>query len=215
MIHYTKEYIGQLLERYMEGTSTLEEEDIIADYLKGNDVPEEWLPYQQMFQEIDNMRPKQRSKRWIGWSIAAAIAIALVAYVSVLSQQTAQQPAAPLIAKSDSTSMKQEIVIEKAKPDTVQEQPWQVQPAKPQKRSRRKPQPTINDELKASILMAETKRKQREAELQLMETEMRLQQEEVQAIMLQMKALGYVAVRHEDGTIYYINENEKDIVYEE
>ena len=111
--------------------------------------------------------------------------------------------------------MKQEIVIEKAKPDTVQEQPWQVQPAKPQKRSRRKPQPTINDELKASILMAETKRKQREAELQLMETEMRLQQEEVQAIMLQMKALGYVAVRHEDGTIYYINENEKDIVYEE
>ena len=215
MIHYTKEYIGQLLERYMEGTSTLEEEDIIADYLKGNDVPEEWLPYQQMFQEIDNMRPKQRSKRWIGWSIAAAIAIALVAYVSVLSQQTAQQPAAHLIAKSDSTSMKQEIVIEKAKPDTVQEQPWQVQPAKPQKRSRRKPQPTINDELKASILMAETKRKQREAELQLMETEMRLQQEEVQAIMLQMKALGYVAVRHEDGTIYYINENEKDIVYEE
>ena len=215
MIHYTKEYIGQLLERYMEGTSTLEEEDIIADYLKGNDVPEEWLPYQQMFQEIDDMRPKQRSKRWIGWSIAAAIAIALVAYVSVLSQQTAQQPAAPLIAKSDSTSMKQEIVIEKAKPDTVQEQPWQVQPAKPQKRSRRKPQPTINDELKASILMAETKRKQREAELQLMETEMRLQQEEVQAIMLQMKALGYVAVRHEDGTIYYINENEKDIVYEE
>ena len=215
MIHYTKEYIGQLLERYMDGTSTLEEEDIIADYLKGNDVPEEWLPYQQMFQEIDNMRPKQRSKRWIGWSIAAAIAIALVAYVSVLSQQTAQQPAAHLIAKSDSTSMKQEIVIEKAKPDTVQEQPWQVQPAKPQKRSRRKPQPTINDELKASILMAETKRKQREAELQLMETEMRLQQEEVQAIMLQMKALGYVAVRHEDGTIYYINENEKDIAYEE
>ena len=215
MIRYTKEYIGQLLERYMDGTSTLEEEDIIADYLKGNDVPEEWLSYQQMFQEIDDMRPKQHNKRWIGWSIAAAIAIALVAYVSVLSQQTAQQPAAPLIAKSDSTIMKQEIVIEKAKPDTVQEQPWQVQPAKPQKRSRRKPQPTINDELKASILMAETKRKQREAELQLMETEMRLQQEEVQAIMLQMKALGYVAVRHEDGTIYYINENEKDIVYEE
>ena len=215
MIHYTKEYIGQLLERYMDGTSTLEEEDIIADYLKGNDVPEEWLPYQQMFQEIDDMRPKQHNKRWIGWSIAAAIAIALVAYVSVLSQQTAQQPAAPLIAKSDSTIMKQETIVEKAKPDTVQEQPWQVQPAKPQKRSRRKPQPTINDELKASILMAETKRKQREAELQLMETEMRLQQEEVQAIMLQMEALGYVAVRHEDGTIYYINENEKDIVYEE
>lgn len=215
MIRYTKEYIGQLLERYMEGTSTLEEEDIIADYLKGNDVPEEWLPYQQMFQEIDDMRPKQHSKRWIGWCIAAAIAITLVAYVSVLSQQTAQQTVSPLIAKSDSTSMKQETVVEKAKPDTVQEQNWQIQPAKPLKRSRRKPQPTINDDLKASVLMAEAKRERREAEQQLMEMEMRLQQEEMQAFQLQMEALGYVAVRHEDGTIYYINENEKDIAYEE
>lgn len=215
MIRYTKEYIGQLLERYMEGISTLEEEDIIADYLKGNDVPEEWLPYQQMFQEIDDMRPKQHSKRWIGWCIAAAIAITLVAYVSVLSQQTAQQTVSPLIAKSDSTSMKQETVVEKAKPDTVQEQNWQIQPAKPLKRSRRKPQPTINDDLKASVLMAEAKRERREAEQQLMEMEMRLQQEEMQAFQLQMEALGYVAVRHEDGTIYYINENEKDIAYEE
>ena len=215
MIQYTKEVIEKLLQKYMDGTSTLDEEAILAQYFKGDNIPQEWLCYQQMFQEIDDMRPKQHSKRRIGWSIAAAIAIALVAYVSILLQQTAQQPAAPLIAKTDSTSMKQETVIEKAKPDTVQEQPWQVQPAKPLKRSRRKPQPTINDDLKASILMAEAERKQREAEQQLMEMEMQLQQEEMLAIKLQMEALGYVAVRHEDGTIYYINENEKDIVYEE
>ena len=55
MIHYTKEYIGQLLERYMEGTSTLEEEDIIADYLKGDDVPQEWEVYRELFQEIEDM----------------------------------------------------------------------------------------------------------------------------------------------------------------
>ena len=30
MIKYTKEYIAKLLDKYMDGTSTLEEEDILA-----------------------------------------------------------------------------------------------------------------------------------------------------------------------------------------
>ncbi len=30
MIRYTKEYIQSLLDKYMDGTTTLEEEDIIA-----------------------------------------------------------------------------------------------------------------------------------------------------------------------------------------
>ena len=32
MIKYTKEYIAKLLDKYMDGTSTLEEEDILAHY---------------------------------------------------------------------------------------------------------------------------------------------------------------------------------------
>ena len=34
MIRYTKTYIKDLLDKYMDGTSTLEEEDILADYLR-------------------------------------------------------------------------------------------------------------------------------------------------------------------------------------
>lgn len=218
MIHYTKEYIGQLLERYMDGTSTLEEEDIIADYLKGDDVPQEWEVYRELFQEIEDMQPAKttrRNKRWVVWSIAAAIAIAFVAFISVQLQERQQQSVTPLLVKTDTTSVKREAEVEKPKPDTVQQNRQQVQPVKPKKRSLRKPEPTIDDYAKAYALMAEAERQQQEEERQIAEIEMQIQQDEMLSIQPLMEEMGYVAVRHEDGTIYYINENEKDIAYEE
>lgn len=218
MIHYTKEYIGQLLERYMDGTSTLEEEDIIANYLKGNDVPHEWEVYREMFQEIEDMQPAKttrHNKRWVVWSIAAAIAIAFVAFISVQLQESQQQSVTPLLVKTDTTSVKRETEKEKPKPDTVQQNRQQVQPVKTKKRSLRKSEPTIDDYAKAYALMAEAERQQQEEERQIAEIEMQIQQDEMLSILPLMEEMGYVAVRHEDGTIYYINENEKDIAYEE
>lgn len=218
MIHYTKEYIGQLLERYMDGTSTLEEEDIIADYLKGDDVPQEWEVYRELFQEIEDMQPAKttrRNKRWVVWSIAAAIAIAFVAYLSVQLQERQQQSVTPLLVKTDTTSVKRETEVEKPKPDTIQQNRQQVQPVKTKKRSLRKSEPTIDDYAKAYALMAEAERQQQEEERRIAEIEMQIQQDEMLSIQPLMEEMGYMAVKHEDGTIYYINENEKDIAYEE
>ena len=218
MIHYTKEYIGQLLERYMDGTSTLEEEDIIADYLKGNDVPQEWEVCRELFQEIEDMQPAKttrRNKRWVVWSIAAAIAIAFVAYISVQLQERQQQSVTPLLVKTDTTSVKRETEMEKPKPDTMQQNRQQVQPVKTKKRSLRKSEPTIDDYAKAYALMAEAERQQQEEERRIAEIEMQIQQDEMLSIQPLMEEMGYMAVKHEDGTIYYINENEKDIAYEE
>ena len=218
MIHYTKEYIGQLLERYMDGTSTLEEEAIIANYLKGNDVPQEWEVYRELFQEIEDMQPAmttQRNKHWVVWSIAAAIAIAFVAYISVQLQERQQQSVTPLLVKTDTTSVKRKTEVERPKPDTVQQNRQQVQPVKTKKRSLRKPEPTIDDYAKAYALMAEAERQQQEEERRIAEIEMQIQQDEMLSIQPLMEEMGYMAVKHEDGTIYYINENEKDIAYEE
>ncbi len=218
MIHYTKEYIGQLLERYMDGTSTLEEEDIIADYLKGDDVPQEWEVYRELFQEIEDMQPAKttrRNKRWVVWSIAAAIAIAFVAYISVQLQERQQQSVTPLLVKTDTISVKRETEMEKPKPDTMQQNRQQVQPVKTKKRSLRKSEPTIDDYAKAYALMAEAERQQQEEERRIAEIEMQIQQDEMLSIQPLMEEMGYMAVKHEDGTIYYINENEKDIAYEE
>ena len=60
MTKYSKDYIAKLLDRYMDGTSTLGEEDILADYFHRGNVPEEWADFQQLFQEIEAMDRLER-----------------------------------------------------------------------------------------------------------------------------------------------------------
>ena len=51
---YSKEHIEQLLTRFMEGTSTLEEEDLLARYFKEKKhLPEAWKAYREMFAMFD------------------------------------------------------------------------------------------------------------------------------------------------------------------
>lgn len=101
MIQYTKEYIGQLLERYMEGISTLEE-DILHQFFTRSDVPAEWEDYRQLFQEIEAMKPQPKTtRRWMGWSAAAAI-VAGILYLAIPSPQP-EHPQA-LTAQSDTTT---------------------------------------------------------------------------------------------------------------
>ena len=210
MIQYTKEYIAKLLDKYMDGTSTLDEEAILSQYFRGKNIPEEWLCYKQMFEEIEAMEPQPKAnRRWIVWSIAAAAIIAGVLYLAVPSHQTELAPTEPLTAQADTTSH-QTI----APADTVTAQP--VQTAKPQqpaksrskKRSLRKTEPTIHDYDKAYALMAEAKQKQMDVERQIAQA----QQEIIEA---QLAAYGYIPVMQEDGTIIYINEQTEFIAYEE
>ena len=85
MIHYTKEYIGKLLDKYMDGTSTLDEEAILSEYFRGKDTPQEWEDYRQLFQEIEDMRPQaQTIKRRMGWPYKwIAIAASLLILVGI------------------------------------------------------------------------------------------------------------------------------------
>jgi hypothetical protein len=83
MIRYTKEYIGKLLDKYMDGTSTLDEEAILSEYFRGKDIPQEWEDYRQLFQEIEEMRQqpqtiKSRMGRPYKWIAIAASLLILV-----------------------------------------------------------------------------------------------------------------------------------------
>ena len=208
MIRYTKAYIKDLLDKYMDGTSTLEEEDILANYFRGKDIPQEWEDYRLLFQEIEAMKPQPKSnKRWIGWSVAAAI-VAGVLYVAVPSQQTIHQQADPLIAQSDTIVQSSENAPIELAPDTMPKQKEQVQPIQTKKRSIRKLAPTIHDIDKAYALMAQVEQEQREVEQQMAQC----QQEIIEA---QLAAYGFIPVKQEDGTIVYINEQTNDIAYEE
>ena len=208
MIRYTKTYIKDLLDKYMDGTSTLEEEDILADYFRGKNIPQEWEDYRLLFQEIEAMKPHTKiSKRWIGWSVAAAI-VAGILYVAVPRQQTIHQQADPLMAQSDTIVQSSEQAPIELAPDTMPKQKEQVLPIQTKKRSIRKLKPTIHDYDKAYALMAQVEQEQREVEQQMAQC----QQEIIEA---QLAAYGFIPVKQEDGTIVYINEQINDIAYEE
>ena len=214
MKRYTKEYIEKLLDKFMNGTSTLEEEDILAQYFQHQEVPREWEEYRLLFQEIDAMKhvqaeiveinPENRRKRWMGWGVAAAV-VAGILYLAVPSKQI--EPTAPLTAKVDTTATvaQPEIPISETKTDTVSPQ---KPPVESPKRSRRKPRPTMLDHDKANVLMAQAEQEIRDIERQLAQC----QQEIVEA---QLAALGYIPVMQEDGTIIYINEQQNLIAYED
>ena len=214
MKRYTKEYIEKLLDKFMDGTSTLEEEDILAQYFRNQEVPREWEEYRLLFQEIDAMRPVQaeiveinpenRRKRWMGWGVAAAV-VAGILYFAVPSKQI--EPTAPLTARVDTvtTVAQPEIPISETKTDTVSPQ---KPPVESPKRSRRKPRPTMLDHDKAYVLMAQAEQEIHDVERQLAQC----QQEIVEA---QLAALGYIPVMQEDGTIIYINEQQNLIAYED
>ena len=208
MIRYTKTYIKDLLDKYMDGTSTLEEEDILADYFRGKDIPLEWEDYRLLFQEIEAMKPQPKSnKRWIGWSVAAAI-VAGILYVTVPRQQTIHQQTNPLMAQSDTIVQSSEQAPIELVPDTMPKQKEQVLPIQTKKRSIRKLKPTMHDYDKAYALMAQAEQEQRDVELQLEQA----QQEIIEA---HLAAYGFIPVKQEDGTIVYINEQTNDIAYEE
>ena len=219
MIQYTKEYIQELLTKYMDGTSTLDEEDILSSYFKGDNIPEEWLCYQQMFQEIEAMQPvaepadiqpaaeqkPESRRRWMVWSLAAAAVVAGVVYLAVPAHQSELMPAASLTAQSDTTTVQSatEMVMpqnETVHTDTVLAPKAAAQPAPAKKRSKRKIVPTIHDIDKAYALMAQV-----EAQAQA----------EDEMIEAKMAAYGYIPVMQEDGTIVYINEQTNFIAYEE
>lgn len=214
MKRYTKEYIEKLLAKYMDGTSTLAEEDALAQYFRHQEVPREWEEYRLLFQEIDAMKPVQaeiveinpenRRKRWMGWGVAAAV-VAGILYFAIPPKPI--EPTAPLTARVDTaaTVVQPEIRTSETKTDTISPQKTPVQSPK---RSRRKPRPTMLDHDKAYVLMAQAEQGAREVELQLAQCE-----EEI--IKAQLAACGYIPVRQEDGTIIYINEQENLIAYEE
>ena len=207
MRQYTKAFIQSLLDKYMEGTTTLEEEDILHQYFTSSDVPAEWEDYRMLFAEIDSMRPAEKhSHQWWPWSMAAAVVAALVVF-TITQRPQENQP------KSDVTAQVEEkdsVTIPKAveaRPDITQPK-HQKQAPSSTKRRLRKPQPTMTDYDKAYTLMAEAAKEQQQAE-----QEMDQAQQEI--LHTQLTAAGYVAIQQEDGTIIYTNEPKEYFAYEE
>lgn len=205
MRQYTKEYIQLLLTEFMDGTTTLEEEDILNQYFTQGNVPAEWEEYRLLFAEMEGMKPQKNRKRWIGWSIAAAVVGMAVLSVAMLWQPSPLPT--PLTAKADSTTvLRPEAPNEQPLPDTTALR--KQQPVKQKRPRLRKAEPTIHDYDKAYTLMAEVEQEQQAARQQI-------EQAKQEIAHIQLTAAGFVPVMQEDGTIIYVEEPKEYFAYEE
>ena len=88
-----KEHISNLLERFMNGESTLAEEELLSRYFATHEVDAEWEPYKQMFAYFDSgmadeaqpaaakeaeQAPQRNVVRFRWLRVAAAAAVALL-----------------------------------------------------------------------------------------------------------------------------------------
>lgn len=208
MIQYTKAFILSLLDKYMEGMTTLEEEDVLHQYFTRSDVPAEWEDYRMLFAEIDSIKPTEKpSHRWWSWRIAAAVVAALVVFAvtQMLPENRPEPVVTAQVEEKDSVTIPKAV---EARPDSTPMSKPQQQAPSSTKRRLRKPQPTMTDYDKAYTLMAEAAKEQQQAE-----QEMDQAQQEI--LHTQLTAAGYVAIQQEDGTIIYTNEPKEYFAYEE
>jgi len=110
--------IQRMIELFMAGQTSIEEEQLLAEYFRGNTVPEEWQAYKEMFSYFDEGMPEGRyasemsgntTRRRIVWlALAAAAAVALLFVMTWQwhgGSQIVQQPAPPIASVATDTTV--------------------------------------------------------------------------------------------------------------
>lgn len=128
--------IEQLIKRFMDGQTTVDEENRIAEYLRTHEVEDEWKPYKDMFGWFDDGMPlqsnghkhtaKNRSKAiTVAMLMAAAAAIvALVMMVrpgtpDIMPEQQTVNAAGKLATEENIISSKDTLAIDSMKKEAV------------------------------------------------------------------------------------------------
>ena len=209
MKRYSQHQIEALLDKFMDGQTTVEEEALLANYFRSDDVPTEWEDYRDMFSYFDrgmegDLVPAEAARkpltafmgrRWWGIAAAACITAAIVGTAVLRHSSTTipQQPA--VIAHTDNDTLVPPPVVEvepQQLADASLERPVpQVRPARPVHKAR---PATRNLKAENAKLARENERLQRElADLKR------------RSFIIDLEANGYRAVQDEDGNIVLID----------
>ena len=166
---FDKEVITQLLNRFMSGETSLDEEKTLADYFRTHEVEAEWLEYKQMFALFDNGQVDVAGSvrtwhpfRWLAAGIAAGI-ILLVGLPLLLKDDTAKEKTPVIARQSVSRTSPQPVpqpVAEEKTENAIAEVQLAPQPAGQPARKRRKAAQGIDDDIQSAPVeepvMAET-----------------------------------------------------------
>ena len=130
-----KEEVERLMQRFIDGISTLEEEAQLAEFFRTHEVTGKWCAYKEVFALFDEgkvelpfsteEKPEAMSgkkRRWGKYAGIAAAVILLIAVGAILRHQMSEKP--ELVAQADTTKttpspMPQKVEEHKEKADTM------------------------------------------------------------------------------------------------
>ena len=219
---YSKEHIEQLLTRFMEGTSTLEEEDLLARYFKEEKhLPEAWKAYREMFAMFDAERDKindssmpkrTRLLPWY-WTMAAAITLLALVGVRLWNQKKEVVPLAVHITEIVETKQveTEHIALPSQMELNENVELAVLQPTETSKKlSKPKPRKVVpvqkrhmtKEEVEEAIRILAEENARLKAQLDSAQRE--INEVRRQVMMAKMQACGYLPVYQEDGSVEFV-----------
>ena len=207
MKRYSQQQIKALLDKFMDGQTTVEEEAQLADYFRSADVPAEWEDYRAMFDYFDSgmesepvpaaeTRPSltsQVGRRWWGISAAACITAAIMATAMLHHPTTTTVPDTPPVIAQKADTITTPVAVE-AQPEPQPQQLAATTPVHPARPSRPVSKSSRRLQAENAKLAQENERLQRElADLKR------------RSFIIDLEANGFRAVQDEDGSIVLID----------
>ena len=208
MKRYSQHQIKALLDKFMDGQTTVEEEALLADYFRSSAVPAEWEDYRLMFSYFDHgmegdlvpveqPRPtltRLMGRRWWGIAAAACITAAIVA-TAVLHRPTTTTtvPETPEIASNETAPIGE--TQDFASLQTTPEQPVETQNLASRAAKRKS---AHKDQRRLQVENAKLARENERLQRELADLKRR-------AFIIDLEANGFRAVQDEDGSIVLID----------
>lgn len=220
---YSMKTIEDLLKKFMDGKTTLEEEQLLAQYFRRDDVPDALSDYKEMFRWLEcgttdgttkkkNMCRKS-GKRW--WVAAASVLFIVTATFTIL--QTTPRKTTEVAVASINTDREKEtksevtITSETANGNDMTLGTTNSRTKTPSPHLKRQASGSTTEYISAekSIKIIMEENTKLDEELRKMEEEM--VEVKKQLVVSQMEANGYTAVYMEDGSIDFTNNNNQII----
>ena len=218
---YSRHQIEALLDKFMAGKTTIEEESLLSQYFSSaHDVPAEWEDYKALFGYIDrglegDLLPESSSpshRKWLWW-VPAAVAAAIVAFVfgfKVLNKPETTQPISPPIIAQKAepkevtidhkTDTHHEVVTESSDNNTRAHNKADIVAIKLQSRKQKHSLTVSHHEAQTNLIAQNERLLQENGRLQR-----ELEELNQRAIIIDMEAMGYQAVKDENGSIVYLD----------
>lgn len=215
MKRYSHQQIEALLDKFMDGQTTIEEEARLAEYFRSGDVPAEWEDYRLMFSYFDRgmegeLVPVKETqptlkrlmgRRWWGIAAAACITAAIVGTV-VLNQPTTTTTTleTPPIASNETTSIEEtqdfaSLHEVEPSPKTSIKRPVETQNLASRAAKRKSAR---NDQRRLQAENAKLARENARLQRELADLKRR-------AFIIDLEANGFRAIQDEDGSIVLID----------